>query len=55
MENGQWCDCIFSKLSLTVSVSLAYLIEVLSVIDLEIVCDSNKLPNHMIDGWEEGC
>lgn len=43
-----------STLCLTASVSLAYLILVLSVIDLEIVCDSNKLPNHLIDGWEEG-
>lgn len=35
--------------------SLAYLIQVVSVTDLEIVCDSNKLPNHLIDGWKEGC
>lgn len=34
---------------------LAQLVEVLSVIDLEIVCDSNTLPNHLIDGWEGGC
>lgn len=55
MEKGLDSDCILSKLCLTVSVSLAYLIEGLSVIDMEIVCDSNKLPNHLIDGWEEGC
>lgn len=53
--SGYGSDCISSKLGLTASVSLAYLIQVLSVIDLEIVCDSNKLPNHLIDGWEEGC
>lgn len=52
--SGECNDCISSKLCLTASVSLAYLILVQSVIDLEIVCDSNKLPNHLIDGWEEG-
>lgn len=25
-----------------------------SFINLEIVCDSNKLSNHLIDGWKEG-
>lgn len=28
---------------------------VLSVIGSGIVCDRNKLPNHLIDGWVEGC
>lgn len=41
--------------SWTVSESLAFLILVLSVITSGIVCDRNKLPNHLIDGWVEGC
>lgn len=41
--------------SWTVSESLAFLSLVLSVINLGIVCDRNKLPNHLIDGWVEGC
>lgn len=41
--------------SWTVSESLAFLILVLSVIGSRIVCDRNKLPNHLIDGWVEGC
>lgn len=38
-----------------VSQSLAFLILVLSVSNAGIVCDRNKLPNHLIDGWVEGC
>lgn len=41
--------------SWTVSESLAFLSLVLSVINSGIVCDRNKLPNHLIDGWVEGC
>lgn len=41
--------------SWAVSQSLAFLILVLSVSNAGIVCDRNKLPNHLIDGWVEGC
>lgn len=41
--------------SWTLSGSLAFLILVLSIINLGIVCDRNKLPNLLIDGRVEGC
>lgn len=40
--------------SWTVSESLVFLILVLSVFNSGIVCDRNKLPNGLIDGWVEG-
>lgn len=46
---------LYLKQTQPVFVSLVYLIQDLSVIYLEIIHDSNKLPNHLIDGWEECC
>lgn len=51
----QCSNCILNSIRPSASASLAFLIPALSVTDLEIVCDSNKLRNHLIDGWLEDC